>query len=343
MRLGKVIRKYRKSKDMTQEEMAKRLGVTAPAVNKWENDNSFPDITLLAPIARLLEVSLDTLLSFQEDLTDEEINEIIQEADIKFKEEPYEEVFLWVKKKIEEYPNCEVLIMQMAELLDAQRIMQEVPNAERYDDYICDLFIQGLKSGREAIRIESAHALIRFHLIKKEYGKAEEYLEYLSQQNPQKKEIQAHIYAETERVEEAWRAYEELLYSSYQQASTSLQGMYRLSLKNEDMEKAHQLVEKQEALARCFEMGKYHEISCGLEVATIEKDKESLLAIMEGMLSSVEQIDGFTDSFLYEHMNLQKVGRDFLEKLKADLLGCFRDEEHYGFLKNDERWKKLKE
>lgn len=49
---------------MTQEEMANRLGVTTPAVNKWENSNSKPDIELLAPIARLLDISLDTLLSF---------------------------------------------------------------------------------------------------------------------------------------------------------------------------------------------------------------------------------------------------------------------------------------
>ena len=69
MQIGKTIRKYRKEKGMTQEEMANRLGVTTPAVNKWENENSYPDITLLAPIARLLGISLDTLLSFQENLT----------------------------------------------------------------------------------------------------------------------------------------------------------------------------------------------------------------------------------------------------------------------------------
>ena len=65
MQIGEVIRKHRKLKSMTQEEMAKRLGVTAPAVNKWENSNSFPDITLLVPIARLLDITVDTLLSFQ--------------------------------------------------------------------------------------------------------------------------------------------------------------------------------------------------------------------------------------------------------------------------------------
>lgn len=40
MMLGKVIRKYRKERNFTQEEMAERLGVTASAVNKWEREVS---------------------------------------------------------------------------------------------------------------------------------------------------------------------------------------------------------------------------------------------------------------------------------------------------------------
>ncbi|MCI8838696.1 MAG: helix-turn-helix transcriptional regulator [Hungatella sp.] len=36
MEIGQVIRRYRKMKNMTQEEMADRLGVSGPAVNKWE-------------------------------------------------------------------------------------------------------------------------------------------------------------------------------------------------------------------------------------------------------------------------------------------------------------------
>ena len=85
MQIGETIRKYRKERNMTQEEMAKRLGVTPPAVNKWENGNSYPDIMLLAPIARLLDISVDTLLSFRGELTDEEIRQIMSEADEKFK------------------------------------------------------------------------------------------------------------------------------------------------------------------------------------------------------------------------------------------------------------------
>ena len=104
MSLGKVIRKYRKIKNLTQEEMAGRLGVTAPAVNKWENENSYPDITLLASIARLLGISVDTLLSFREALTPEEISGIVREADQKLKEEPYEEAFCGQRKNWKNIP-----------------------------------------------------------------------------------------------------------------------------------------------------------------------------------------------------------------------------------------------
>ena len=71
MEIGAVIRKYRKEKEMTQEEMA---GVTASAVNKWENGNTLPDVALLAPVARLLGITTDTLLSYREKLTEREIS-----------------------------------------------------------------------------------------------------------------------------------------------------------------------------------------------------------------------------------------------------------------------------
>ena len=118
MDIGVVIKKYRKEAGMTQEEMANRLGVTTPAVNKWENSNSKPDIELLAPIARLLDISLDTLLSFHEYLSDTEIEEIIRKMDRMFLEEGYEKTYEWALRLIKEYPNCNMLIWQAAPMLD---------------------------------------------------------------------------------------------------------------------------------------------------------------------------------------------------------------------------------
>ena len=126
MTIGKVIRKYRKLANLTQDEMAVRLGVTAPAVNKWENENSCQDITLLAPIARLLNISLDTLLSFQEDLTEQEIIDLVEQAAQIMKEKSYEEVFRWMKQVLEQYPNCEPVSLNFSAIIDAQVIVQGV-------------------------------------------------------------------------------------------------------------------------------------------------------------------------------------------------------------------------
>lgn len=283
MQLGQVIRKYRKNKNMTQEEIAGRLGVTAPAVNKWENGASMPDIMLLAPIARLLGITTDILLSFREELTAEEIKALVYEADSMLKEKPYEEAFLWVKKKLEQYPNCEQLILQLAVILDAQRMMQD----------------------------------------------------------PVKKMKQAQIYGKTNRISEAYKAYEELLYSHYQLASGALHGMYMLAMDQGEMDRAHMLVRKQEELARCFEMGKYCEASSRLDIATAEQDADTVIATMKEMLSSIGQIGSFYRSPLYGHMEFKEMRGEFLAELKNNLLKCFRDEESYGFLKEDERRKEI--
>lgn len=341
MQLGQVVRKYRKNKNMTQEEMAGRLGVTAPAVNKWENGASMPDITLLAPIARLLGITTDILLSFREELTAEEIKALVYEADSMLKEKPYEEAFLWVKKKLEQYPNCEQLILQLAVILDAQRMVQELPGTDQYDDYICSLYACGLESDDETIRSRAADALFSFYLRKKRYDKAEEYLKYFSVQDPVKKMKQAQIYGKTNRISEAYKAYEELLYSHYQLASGALHGMYMLAMDQGEMDRAHMLVRKQEELARCFEMGRYCEASSRLDIATVEQDVDTVIATMKEMLSSIGQIGSFYRSPLYGHMEFKEMREEFLAELKNNLLKCFRDEESYGFLKDDERWKEI--
>lgn len=62
MELGKTINELRKKNNMTQEELAAKLGVSAQAVSKWENDLSCPDISLLPDISKLFGISVDELL-----------------------------------------------------------------------------------------------------------------------------------------------------------------------------------------------------------------------------------------------------------------------------------------
>ena len=140
MDIGVVIKKYRKEAGMTQEEIANRLGVTTPAVNKWENSNSKPDIELLAPIAGLLDISLDTLLSFHEYLSDTEIEEIIRKMDKMFSEEGYEKTYEWALRLIKEYPNCNMLIWQAAPMLDIVCAGKDVEGTYKVVKYLLEDF-----------------------------------------------------------------------------------------------------------------------------------------------------------------------------------------------------------
>ena len=62
MNIGTKIRELRRARDLTQDELAELLGVSYQAVSKWETGAACPDLSLIAPLARLFNVSADTLL-----------------------------------------------------------------------------------------------------------------------------------------------------------------------------------------------------------------------------------------------------------------------------------------
>lgn len=62
MTLGKRIMKNRKRLGLTQDQLAEKLGVTAQAVSKWENDQSCPDISMLPKLSEIFGISTDELL-----------------------------------------------------------------------------------------------------------------------------------------------------------------------------------------------------------------------------------------------------------------------------------------
>ncbi len=341
MKIGEVIRKYRKEKNLTQEEMAQALGVTAPAVNKWENGNSLPDIMLLAPVARLLDITPDTLLCFKEALTDEEIKRYVRELEERLKQGSYEQAFQWARQKLQQYPNCEALYLNMAVVLQGWILMKEVPD-ETYGEEIESWYIRALDSGDEEVRYRAADSLFNLYLLREEYDKAEKYLSFFSFQNPEKKRKQAQLYARKGQRQEAYRAYEELLFSEYQMINMELHGIFMLAMEEGDRQKAHDIVDRQEALARLFEMGEYNENMWRLELATAEQDEESVVSIMEKLLESCRTLGQYSNAALYGHMSFGEMQGDFYMQLRENLLKCFQDESTYGWLKGNERWEAIR-
>lgn len=65
IKIGKFISELRKEKNMTQKELALKLGITDRAVSKWENGRGMPDVSLLRKISEIFEISVNELLSAQ--------------------------------------------------------------------------------------------------------------------------------------------------------------------------------------------------------------------------------------------------------------------------------------
>ena len=62
-RIGKFIAKCRKSKKMTQSELAEKLGVTDKSIGNWENGRNMPDLSLFKPLCDELDITINDLLS----------------------------------------------------------------------------------------------------------------------------------------------------------------------------------------------------------------------------------------------------------------------------------------
>ena len=62
-KIGSLIAELRKSKGITQSELGERIGVSFQAVSKWERGEALPDITLLPNLAKILETTIDYILT----------------------------------------------------------------------------------------------------------------------------------------------------------------------------------------------------------------------------------------------------------------------------------------
>ena len=62
-KIGSFIKKIRKDNNLTQKELADKLGVTYQAVSKWENGLNIPDIGIIKEISKMYNIEIDELLS----------------------------------------------------------------------------------------------------------------------------------------------------------------------------------------------------------------------------------------------------------------------------------------
>ena len=76
MTIGEKIKALRKKNELTQDKLADFLCVSYQAVSKWETGVSSPDLSLIAPLTKLFNVSADELLCLNETEPDAQYTEL---------------------------------------------------------------------------------------------------------------------------------------------------------------------------------------------------------------------------------------------------------------------------
>lgn len=339
MKINEVIRKYRKAANLTQEQVANYLGVTAPAVNKWENGISYPDITLLAPLARVLKTDIDTLLSFNEDLTDIEINKLVEEVSELAHKESFEKAYKRGEEIIKEYSNCDTLILYVAQILYVFLKINGVQNSEQYETKIIQWYELIATSDKQEVASMAIAALVSKYIEKKEFEKAQQLLDRIPPLGYDKKIMQAMLYEKQNKYDEAYEIYERMIYMDANEMCNVIQSLLNLLCKEEKYETAEKYGAIVKIVAKVFDLGAYIENTPDMFIGISMKDKERSLDAMEKLIRAIDSVEKTVKSDLYKHMKM-KVSSN-LDAVRMMIKRGLESDEELEFLREEPRFKSM--
>ena len=105
MTISENIRKLRRERDITQEHLADLLGISAQAVSGWECGRTAPDISQIAPLASIFEVSADVILGIDVDKKEAKILELYAEAFDTAAEGDHVRAVMMTDEALRQYPD----------------------------------------------------------------------------------------------------------------------------------------------------------------------------------------------------------------------------------------------
>ncbi len=183
MDLGGKIRKLRKRRNITQEVLARAMGVSFQAVSKWETGAAMPDLTMIPALASFFGVSTDELLDYNKYENDRVREEIVTRAAEIRAERPAEAEKI-LREGLRKFPGDDILLNNLLYTLDPESQGEEMED-------ICKALMESASC--DDVRFDAARILAELYAGRGETAMCEATLERIPEIYFTKLELMAEL------------------------------------------------------------------------------------------------------------------------------------------------------
>lgn len=235
LHIGETIFKLRKKKKITQEELGKFIGVSTAAVSKWESGSSYPDITFLPLLADFFGISIDKLLNYRIELSDDEVIKITRKCIELFNSEDFYTATQKCEEYILRYKNSYLLKLKMACLFtmylwrtnDEERIKRtKIRIKELFEDIVKN-------SDEERLVEQSLYQLSGIYGTEKKYDEAIKVLNKIRKSEVETNLMLASIYIQKGDLKKGREIFQSELYKNIYFSSMVCSNLAWSYVKNE--------------------------------------------------------------------------------------------------------------
>lgn len=257
LKIGEIIFNLRKEKNITQEQLARMVGVSAGAVSKWETGVATPDISLLSPLVRALNTILEVLLSFQQDLSEDQIKNIKQELTEIFLKTGFRTGELKCKEYLKEYPNSIGLKVAVSTLIHVYCMLEDM-TSDRIQSSLEDVLSQlteVVKAKEPKYQQPALFMKANIHLRLGNFEECEKALKEMSGAFLDPTILYISLYQEQKKTEEARKLCESMLLQNLNQCEAFLSILARMARNGETKEDPQLYLNALNQMENTFQIG----------------------------------------------------------------------------------------
>lgn len=301
--IGKIIQQKRKEAGLTQAQLAELLGVTAPAVNRWEKDLSFPDATLLAPLARCLKTDLNELFSFYDSLTDKERELAVERATRMLLEPDDDKVLAYIEEVLRQNRSDGQLHLGMAKTLYGAHLLKKAYAPTIYLDNIIRYYERALELVPEEEQ-DICNTLMSIYASLGDREKATMYCERLHGGKLERMQNRCDMLFLLKDYPSAAEELKSLILRKVVALSVDLGMLHDILVATNDVPLAELAREKADSLRKLFDLWEGFELLSLVSSAVTALDGEAHSKYMQQLLSVNPRGKNITDCPLFKDVKL---------------------------------------